>query len=132
MAQKITCPNPHCNYYNQEPSPVIRYGKDRHGDQRWLCKHCKRTFTLAPPAPLQPWQRKKAQKGLKSKRGQPESYDEVKTKQTLSLTPTAVKGLDQIAESLDISRSELVERIGRGIIPLSVVRAHERSTNNGE
>ncbi|MBE9233758.1 ribbon-helix-helix protein, CopG family [Cuspidothrix issatschenkoi LEGE 03284] len=47
-------------------------------------------------------------------------YDEVKAKQTLSLTPTAVKGLDKLAESLGISRSEVVEQIGRGIIPLAI------------
>lgn len=123
MTLKITCLNPYCNYHNQESSQIIRYGKDRHGRQRWLCKHCNRTFIFVPPAPLQPWQRKKARKGLKSERGQPESYDEVKTKQTLSLTPTAVQGLDKIAESLDISRSELVERIGRGIIPLVVAQS---------
>ncbi|MFL9458023.1 hypothetical protein AB0756_39915 [Tolypothrix campylonemoides VB511288_2] len=120
MTQKITCPNPDCNYHFQESSQIIRHGKDRHGNQRWLCKHCNRTFVHIPDVPPPSWQRKKARKGLKSKRGQPEIYDEVKTKQTLSLTPTAVQGLDKIAESLDISRSELVERIGRGIISLTV------------
>jgi hypothetical protein len=32
---------------------------------------------------------------------------------TLSLTPTAVDGLDELAKLLNVSRSELVERIGR-------------------
>ncbi|MBD2255194.1 hypothetical protein H6G14_28655 [Nostoc parmelioides FACHB-3921] len=85
-----------------------------------------------PPTPQKPWQRKKAQKGLKSKRGQPEIYDELKTKQTLTLTPTAVKGLDKIAELLGISRSELVERIGRGIIPLAPMQSHSQPIQNGE
>jgi hypothetical protein len=34
------------------------------------------------------------------------------------LTPTSINGLDTLATSLGMSRSELVERIGRGIIPI--------------
>lgn len=60
-----------------------------------------------------PNQRKRAKKGLKSMRGQPELYDEKKERCTLSLTPTAVRLLDQHAELVELSRSELVERIGR-------------------
>jgi hypothetical protein len=120
VTEKIICPNPRCDHYNHESNQIIRHGKDRHGSQRWLCKHCGRTFISIPPALLQSWQRKKARKGIKSKRGQGEMYDEVKAKQTLSLTPTAVKGLDKLAESLGISRSEVVEQIGRGIIPLAI------------
>ncbi len=45
-------------------------------------------------------------------------YDEVKRLQTLSLTPSAVLGLDELARARGIIRSELVEQIGRGIIPL--------------
>lgn len=132
MTQKITCPNRYCNYHNQESNQIIRHGKDRHGNQRWLCKHCQRTFISMPSTPLKSWQRKKAQKGLKSQRGQPEIYDELKTKQTLTLTPTSVKGLDKIAELLGISRSELVERIGRGIIPLAAMPSHSQPIENGE
>lgn len=36
----------------------------------------------------------------------------------IALTPTAIKGLDVQAQLLGVSRSELVERIGRGEITL--------------
>ncbi|NET55980.1 MAG: hypothetical protein F6K47_07360 [Symploca sp. SIO2E6] len=45
--------------------------------------------------------------------------DEQKTRVNLALTPTGVKGLDCLAKELDLSRSELVEQIGRGLLPLS-------------
>lgn len=59
-------------------------------------------------------------KGLKGQKNVPELYDEVKRRVNLALTPTSVDGLDAIAASLDVSRSELVERIGRGMITLNV------------
>jgi metal-responsive CopG/Arc/MetJ family transcriptional regulator len=56
------------------------------------------------------------------KKGQPLSeYDELKTRITVSITPTAVHGIDAIADSLNISRSELLERIGRGMLQVSAV-----------
>ncbi len=69
----------------------------------------------------QPHQKKPVFKG-KSLRGQPEIYNEVKEPRAIGLTLTAVAGLDQIAAEMEISRSELVERIGRGI--LEVVAAN--------
>lgn len=57
-------------------------------------------------------------KGQKTLRGQPEKWDELKKRVMLSLTPTGVDGLDAIATTLGLNRSELVERIGRGIIPI--------------
>ncbi|NES21920.1 MAG: hypothetical protein F6K41_24095 [Symploca sp. SIO3E6] len=45
--------------------------------------------------------------------------DEQKTRVNLALTPTGIKGLDCLAKELDLSRSELVEQIGRGLLPLS-------------
>lgn len=62
---------------------------------------------------------KKGQKGQKSLKGQPELYDELKNRVMVSLTPTAVAGLDALAKSIDLSRSELVEQIGRGLFSLS-------------
>ncbi len=62
---------------------------------------------------------KKGQKGQKSLKGQPELYDELKNRVAMSLTPTAVAGLDAVAKSMDLSRSELVEQIGRGLLSLS-------------
>jgi len=61
-----------------------------------------------------------SKKGQKNLRGQPEKWDELKKRVMLSLTPTSVDGLDAIAHGLGLSRSELVERIGRGVIPIRV------------
>ena len=58
-------------------------------------------------------------KGQKKSKGVPELHDEVKKRVNLSLTPTAIAGLDKLAEEFDLSRSELVEQIGRGSIPLA-------------
>ena len=57
-------------------------------------------------------------KGQKKLRGQPEHYDEVKGQVNLSMTKTAREGLDSLAKNMDLSRSELVEQIGREIIPI--------------
>jgi DNA-binding TFAR19-related protein (PDSD5 family) len=71
--------------------------------------------------PREDYQKKKARKGLKSMRGQPETeYGELKKIVSLSMTPSALKGLDRISRELQISRSELVERIGRQLIKLEV------------
>ncbi|MEM9567738.1 MAG: hypothetical protein AAF974_05470 [Cyanobacteria bacterium P01_E01_bin.34] len=63
-------------------------------------------------------------KGRKKLRGQPEIYDEVKGQVNLSLTPTGTRGLDELASQLELSRSELVERIGRG--HLAVLSAEDK------
>lgn len=55
-----------------------------------------------------------AKKGQKSLRGQPEEWGELKRRVNMTLTPTSVSGLDSLASSLGLCRSELVERIGRG------------------
>ena len=57
-------------------------------------------------------------KGQKKSKGVPELHDEVKKRVNLSLTPTAIAGLDKLAQEFDLSRSELVEQIGRGKLPL--------------
>jgi hypothetical protein len=55
--------------------------------------------------------------GTKSQRGVGEIYDELKTEQTIILlTPTGKKGLDALAKSFGLSRSEFVERLARGVI----------------
>jgi hypothetical protein len=59
-----------------------------------------------------------AKKGFKNVPGIPELYDEVKIRRSMTLTPTAIKGLNELAKQRELSRSELVERIGRGVIPL--------------
>lgn len=50
------------------------------------------------------------------KRGKPDIWDEVKRHVAVALTPTGVRGVDAIAESMSLSRSELIEQIGRGLL----------------
>ncbi|MBD3885500.1 hypothetical protein IFO70_27660 [Phormidium tenue FACHB-886] len=67
-----------------------------------------------------------AKKGHKSRKGVGEFYDEVKVDTLLSLTPTARGSLDQQAQTMGISRSEVVERLARGLIaPLGAVLLSE-------
>jgi hypothetical protein len=47
----------------------------------------------------------------------------------MTLTPTSAANLDAIAQQLDISRSELVEQIGRGIIGLKLDKEVELPYN---
>lgn len=47
-------------------------------------------------------------------RGQPRHYEENKEKVTIRITPIAIASLDLAADKLNISRSELVERLARG------------------
>ncbi|WP_299484766.1 ribbon-helix-helix protein, CopG family [Acaryochloris sp. IP29b_bin.137] len=58
------------------------------------------------------------EKGRKKLRGQPELYDEVKGQVNLSLTATGVKGLDELAKQMGLSRSEFIEQVGRGLLPV--------------
>lgn len=55
-------------------------------------------------------------------RGQPESYDEIKKVASFSITPTARQGLKQLSSQLNISRSELIERIGRGLFTIAELK----------
>ena len=59
-------------------------------------------------------------KGQIGQKNVPELYDEVKRRVNLAITPTGIEGLDAIASDLGVSRSELVERIGRGLISLNL------------
>jgi hypothetical protein len=63
-------------------------------------------------------QKKPVQKGRKSLRDKPEMYDELKKIVSISITPTAVAGLDELSQERSISRSELIEQIGRYRIEL--------------
>lgn len=66
----------------------------------------------------EPREKKIIRQGLKSLRGQPEAYDELKKIVSVSLTPTAIEGLNNLSRAYMISRSELIERIGRYVIQL--------------
>ncbi|MBW4528332.1 MAG: ribbon-helix-helix domain-containing protein [Phormidium tanganyikae FI6-MK23] len=58
-------------------------------------------------------------KRQKSMRGIPDNpYGEVKQNVSLSLTPTALTGLDQLSQARQLSRSELIERLGQGLFAL--------------
>lgn len=78
---------------------------------------------LKAQKPRQLHQRKPAVKGVKSRRGCPEIYDELKKPITVALTPTAVRGLDELSAAMQLSRSELVERIGRKILTVADLEA---------
>ncbi|WP_449416067.1 ribbon-helix-helix protein, CopG family [Phormidium nigroviride] len=54
----------------------------------------------------------------KNKAGRPGLYSEPKEKVSLALTKTAIHNLEELASQLGVSRSELVEQVARGIIPL--------------
>jgi hypothetical protein len=60
----------------------------------------------------------KPKKGGFRTKGQPALYSEMKKLVTLSMTPTALSGLDERADQMGLSRSEFVEQIGRGVIPV--------------
>lgn len=65
-----------------------------------------------------PMPRQMPKKDLKITKGEPELYDEKKKPLNLAMTPTGAKKLDAMAKNLGLTRSEFVERIARGIIPL--------------
>lgn len=69
--------------------------------------------------PRREHEKKPSRKGVKSMRGQPEVYDELKKIVSFSITPTARTGLERLSEQLNISRSELIERIGRGLLTIA-------------
>lgn len=55
-------------------------------------------------------------KGRRSTKGIGDLYESPKTRISLMVTETALEALDRKARELGISRSELVERFGRGTI----------------
>lgn len=116
---KPSCPTKDCPNHNQANSQsVVKFGKDSKRRQRYHCKLCAITFVPKSITKNKAHHFKKGQKGIKSMRGRPELYSEVKAKVSLSLTPTAVQGLDNLSSALNLSRSELVEQIGRKLITI--------------
>jgi hypothetical protein len=65
------------------------------------------------------WDYMSNEKPQKNKGGRPGLYKEPKQTISLSVTRSAVQYLDELAEERGLSRSELVEQIGRGIISLT-------------
>lgn len=111
------CPNQICDSYGK-PDDVIKNGlyrkknQDTQKTQRYLCKTCGKTFV---PESL-PERRSHRPEG-KGEKGK-SAYDEKKENRTIKLTSKAYAGLEQLALHWGISRSELLERIGRGLIRL--------------
>jgi transposase-like protein len=111
------CPNQVCDSYGK-PDDVIRNGlyrkkkQDTQKTQRYLCKSCGKTFV---PESL-PERRSHRPEG-KGEKGKA-AYDEKKENRTIKLTSEAYAGLEQLALRRGLSRSELMERIGRGLIRL--------------
>ena len=67
-------------------------------------------------------EKKPIRPGVKSMRGQPEIYDELKKIVSFCITPTAQLGLAQLSQQLNISRSELIEQIGRGLLTIAELK----------
>ncbi len=59
-------------------------------------------------------------------KGEPAFYNEMKKRAGVSVTPTAMEGFDRHAAAWNVSKSELIERIGRSIIPLPSPQEVER------
>ena len=67
-------------------------------------------------------ERKVSRKGQKSVKGIPDNpYNELKLRTTVSITPTALEGLNDLSRSRNISRSELIEQIGRKLIEIAEI-----------
>ena len=75
-------------------------------------------------------EKKPVQKGRKSLRGQPEIYDEIKKIASFSITPTAINGLRKISSELNLSRSELIERIGRGVFAITEIKTETENESD--
>jgi hypothetical protein len=67
-----------------------------------------------------------AQKRGRRYKNEPALYNELKRRLNLTLTPTAIEGLNGCAKEWNLSKSELVEQIGRGIITLPSPQEVER------
>jgi len=127
---KISCARKTCSAFGQvNQGNIIRNGYDNNGKQRYKCKSCNKSFTPKVKPSPKPHQRKKAIAGHKSLRGRPEMYSEVKKKKTFSLTPTAAQKLDKLSAALDLSQSELIEQIAKGLIDFDSLKSFSLDLN---
>lgn len=104
-------------------------------EQRNLSQEALRNFALAITPKInkpklkgrrrEAREKKRACKGVKSLRGQPEAYSELKKIVSVSVTPTGLTGLDRLSRERSISRSELIEQIGRQILKIAEGAAEE-------
>ena len=127
---KISCSRRTCSAFGQvDRENIIRNGHHENGKQRYKCKSCNKSFTPKVKPSPKPHQRKKAIAGHKSLRGRPEMYSEVKKKKTFSLTPTASQKLDKLSAALDLSQSELIEQIAKGLIDFDSLKSFSLDLN---
>lgn len=78
----------------------------------------------APQKLHQPLSTLEQTSGVATKRKSREPlYGEPKKPTIFSLTPTASEKLDVLAAEFALSRSELIEQIARGIIPVGSIRS---------
>ena len=59
-------------------------------------------------------------KGKKNQKGKPEKYDEMKKRVNFTLTPTGIAQLENLAIQMGLSKSEFIEQVARGEIPLQL------------
>jgi hypothetical protein len=71
-------------------------------------------------------------KGRKSINGEPELWDEIKRPCTFTLTPTAIRRLEQASVAMGTSRSELVERLARSALVDKLARLEPADSEGGE
>ncbi|MEB3212045.1 MAG: hypothetical protein VKL39_11850, partial [Leptolyngbyaceae bacterium] len=79
----------------------------------------------------EPYQKKRPKSGHQSKGGVAEDYDEVKKCTTFGITPTAKKGLNLLARKHNVSVSEFIEQIGRGILIVALEKTAVITQKNG-
>ncbi len=63
--------------------------------------------------------KKKNRKGGRRVKGEGAMYNETKKFVTFTLTPSGIALLNALADQYDVSRSEFVEQVARGVIPVS-------------
>jgi hypothetical protein len=76
-------------------------------------------------------EKKPVRKGVKSMRGQPEIYNEIKKCFSFCLTQTAKEGLEHISKQMNLSQSELIEQIVRGLLTIAELQSQVRKTLAG-
>jgi len=93
----------------------------------------KKTRTQKKKKIREPYQLKKAIKGLKSLRGHPENpYGEIKQNKSFSLTETGVNLLKNLSSELGISTSELLEQIARSHSEVKAILTSKLSSEDLE
>lgn len=78
----------------------------------------------------QKYSSKASHPGQQCRRGEPIFYSEKKKPISLTLTPTAIEKLTQMAIELSVSRSEVIEQLLREITQTEVKEILERDSKN--